>query len=55
LIIAIGLAADLASRRRFPLAAVLAAISYLVATLLADVLKAATDRARPSPTRRSTR
>jgi undecaprenyl-diphosphatase len=48
LIIAIGLAADLASRRRFPLAAVLAAISYLVATLLADVLKAATDRPRPS-------
>jgi undecaprenyl-diphosphatase len=48
LVIAIGLAADLASRRRFPLAAVLAAISYLVATLLADVLKAATDRPRPS-------
>jgi len=48
LIIAIGLAADLASRRRFPLAAVLAAISYLVATLLANILKAATDRPRPS-------
>jgi undecaprenyl-diphosphatase len=48
LVIAIGLAADLASRRRFPLAAVLAATSYLVATLLADVLKAATNRPRPS-------
>jgi undecaprenyl-diphosphatase len=48
LVIAIGFAADLASRRRFPLAAVLAGISYLVATLLADVLKAATDRPRPS-------
>ena len=48
LVIAIGLAADLSSRRRFPLAAVLAAISYLVATLLANVLKAATDRPRPS-------
>ena len=47
LVIAIGLAADLASRRRFPLAAVLAAISYLVATLLANVLKAAIDRPRP--------
>ena len=48
LVIAIGLAADLASRRRFPLAAVLAATSYLVATLLADALKAATNRPRPS-------
>jgi undecaprenyl-diphosphatase len=48
LVIAIGFAADLASRRLFPLAAVLAGISYLVATLLADVLKAATDRPRPS-------
>jgi undecaprenyl-diphosphatase len=48
LVIAIGLAADLASRRRFPLAAVLAAASYLVATLFADALKAATNRPRPS-------
>lgn len=48
LVIAIGLAADLASRRRFPLAAVLAATSYLVATLLANALKAATNRPRPS-------
>jgi hypothetical protein len=48
LVIAIGLAADLASRRRFPLEALLAAISYLVATLLANVLKAATDRPSPS-------
>ena len=56
LVIAIGLAADLASRRRFPLAAVLAATSYLVATLLADApRRRRTDRARPSPTRRSIR
>jgi undecaprenyl-diphosphatase len=48
LVIAIGLAADLASRRRFPLAAVLAAASYLGATLLANALKAATNRPRPS-------
>ena len=47
-IIGIGLAADLASRRRFPLGAVFAGISYLVATVLADVLKDVFDRPRPS-------
>ena len=47
-IIGIGLAADLASRRRFPLGAVLGGISYLVATGLADVLKDVVDRPRPS-------
>jgi membrane-associated phospholipid phosphatase len=46
-IIGIGLVADLASRRRFPLGAVLAAVSYGVATVLANVLKAAFDRSRP--------
>jgi undecaprenyl-diphosphatase len=47
-IIGIGLVADLAARRRFPLAAVLAAVSYGIATLLANVLKGVFDRARPS-------
>jgi undecaprenyl-diphosphatase len=47
-IIGIGLVADLASKRRFPLGAVLAGISYLVATVLADVLKDVFDRPRPS-------
>jgi membrane-associated phospholipid phosphatase len=68
-IVAIGLAADLASRRRFlsrgdaaharapaadqwaaagfPLGAVLAAVSYGVATVLANALKIAFDRPRP--------
>jgi membrane-associated phospholipid phosphatase len=48
-IIGIGLAADLVSRRRFPVAAVLAGISYLAATGLADLLKDVFDRPRPSP------
>jgi membrane-associated phospholipid phosphatase len=47
LIIGIGLVADLAARRRFPLAAVLAGISYAVATVLANVLKGVFDRPRP--------
>ena len=47
-IVAIGLGADLASRRRFPLGAVLAAISFGVATVLANALKPAFDRPRPS-------
>jgi membrane-associated phospholipid phosphatase len=46
-IIAIGLAADLVARRRFPLGAVLAGVSYGVATALANVLKVAFDRPRP--------
>ena len=46
-IVAIGLAADLASRRRFPLGAVLAGASYVVATVLANILKAVFDRPRP--------
>ena len=46
-IIGIGLVADLLSRRRFPLGAALAAVSYGVATVLADVLKTAFDRPRP--------
>jgi undecaprenyl-diphosphatase len=48
LIVAIGLVADVASRRRFPLGGVLAAVSYGVATVLANVLKDAFDRPRPS-------
>jgi membrane-associated phospholipid phosphatase len=47
-IIGIGLVADLVSRRRFPLGAVLAGISYLAATGLADLLKDVFDRPRPS-------
>jgi undecaprenyl-diphosphatase len=47
LIVAIGLVADVMSRRRFPLAGVLAAVSYAVATVLASVLKEAFDRPRP--------
>ena len=47
LIVALGLVADVVSRRRFPLGGVLAAISYVVATLLADVLKGVFDRPRP--------
>ena len=46
-IIGIGLAADLVTRRRFPLGAVLAAVSYGVATVLANALKSAFDRPRP--------
>jgi undecaprenyl-diphosphatase len=46
-IVAIGLAADLASRRRFPLGAVLAAVSYLVAVGLVTLLKGVFDRPRP--------
>lgn len=46
-IVAIGLAADVASRRRFPLGGVLAAVSYAVATVLANILKPAFDRPRP--------
>jgi undecaprenyl-diphosphatase len=46
-IIGIGLVADLVSRRRFPLGAALAAVSYAVATVMADVLKTAFDRPRP--------
>jgi len=46
-IIGIGLAADLVTRRRFPLGAVLAAVSYGVATVLANTLKSAFDRPRP--------
>ena len=48
LIVGIGLAADLAARRRFPLGAVLAGASYLVATGLANLLKGVLDRPRPS-------
>ena len=69
LIVAIGLVADVVSRRRslsrgdaaharapaagqsaatgFPLGGVLAAVSYVVATLLANVLKGVFDRPRP--------
>jgi undecaprenyl-diphosphatase len=47
LIVAIGLVADVVSRRRFPLGGVLAAVSYAVATVLANVLKEAFDRPRP--------
>jgi membrane-associated phospholipid phosphatase len=46
-IIGIGLVADIASRRRFPLGAVLAAVSYLVAAGLATLLKGVFDRPRP--------
>jgi len=46
-IIGIGLAADLASRRQFPLGAVLATVSYSAATVAANVLKTAFDRPRP--------
>jgi undecaprenyl-diphosphatase len=48
LIVAIGLVADLAARRRFPFGAVLAAVSYGVASVLADGLKNVFDRPRPS-------
>ena len=47
LIIGIGLIADIASRRRFPLGAVLAAVSYGVTTVLSNLLKVAFDRPRP--------
>jgi membrane-associated phospholipid phosphatase len=47
LIMGIGLVADLAARRRFPLGAVLAGISYAAASLLADMLKDVFDRPRP--------
>jgi len=48
LIIAIGFVADVMSRRRFPLGGVLAAVSYAVATVLANVLKDVFGRPRPS-------
>jgi membrane-associated phospholipid phosphatase len=48
LIIGIGLVADLISRRRFPLGAVLAAVSYGIATVVATLLKEVFDRPRPS-------
>jgi undecaprenyl-diphosphatase len=47
-IVGIGLVADLASRRRFPLGAVLGGISYVIAAVLADLLKDVFDRPRPS-------
>jgi undecaprenyl-diphosphatase len=47
LVIAVGLVADLVARRRFPLGAVLAGISYGAASLLANVLKGVFDRPRP--------
>ena len=47
-ILAVALAADLLTRRRFPLAAVLVGASYAVAGVLTDVLKRAFDRPRPS-------
>ncbi|MGE5272733.1 MAG: phosphatase PAP2 family protein [Verrucomicrobiota bacterium] len=46
-IVGIGLAADLTSRRRLPLGALLAAVSYGVATVLASLLKTAFGRPRP--------
>lgn len=46
-IVLIGLVADLASHRRFPLGAVLAAVSYGIATVLSSELKGAFDRPRP--------
>ena len=46
-IVLIGLAADLASRRRFPLGAVLAAASYVIAVGLSSWLKNVFDRPRP--------
>jgi membrane-associated phospholipid phosphatase len=47
-IVGIGLVADLAARRRLPLGALLAGVSYLVASVLANVLKDVFDRPRPS-------
>jgi membrane-associated phospholipid phosphatase len=47
-IIGIGLVADLLGRRRFPLGAVLGAVSYLVAEGLSSLLKGVFDRPRPS-------
>ena len=46
-IILIGLAADLASQRRFPLGAVLAAVSFRIASVLTSELKEVFDRPRP--------
>jgi membrane-associated phospholipid phosphatase len=48
LIVGIGLVADLVARRRFPLGAVLAGVSYAFASVLAEVLKDVFDRPRPS-------
>jgi undecaprenyl-diphosphatase len=47
-IVGIGLVADLLERRRFPLGAVLGAVSYLVAEGLSSLLKGVFDRPRPS-------
>ncbi len=47
-VLAVALAADLATRRRLPVATVLAAVSYAVAGGLTDGLKRAFDRPRPS-------
>jgi undecaprenyl-diphosphatase len=47
LIVGIGLVADLVARRRFPLAAVLAGVSYACASALASGLKPVFDRPRP--------
>jgi undecaprenyl-diphosphatase len=49
-VVAVGLVADLVTHRRFPLgsSAAIAAVSYLVATLLSQELKDVFDRPRPS-------
>jgi membrane-associated phospholipid phosphatase len=47
-VLAVALAADLLSRRRLPVAALLAAASYAAASGLTDALKGAFDRPRPS-------
>lgn len=47
-IVGVGLVADLLSRRRLPVAALLAAISYFAADGLAIALKSVFDRPRPS-------
>jgi membrane-associated phospholipid phosphatase len=47
MVVLVGVAADIASRRRFPLGAVLAAVSYLVAAGLVTLLKGVFDRPRP--------
>ena len=46
-VIAIGCAADLAARRRFPVAGVYAAVSYAVAEGVSLALKVAVGRPRP--------
>jgi membrane-associated phospholipid phosphatase len=47
-IVGAGLVADLLGRRRFPLGAVLGAVSYLAAEGLSTLLKGVFDRPRPS-------